>query len=367
MRHFYLTTASLLLMVFNIKRIITPRLENNTLLLVKYGNLGDIYIMLEQLKKFDLDNSEFEVTIAVPEMYCTLVKEYLPNQTVFSLPNIRSDNLASFIGRLVKFSMSYFSIILLLGGSSSPIQEDLCVVFTNSGKKIRVKPDNSKGNIFTRFISQQFYDQTIGMKALFEADIIYKQLASIFSKKSATFYKSENSVSVDRVKKVLICPGASLSERRWTVKTLLAVIDQIKSLAIFTNITILGTKIDGAAYSEIKHFLINNKIIIKFENYELKDLENTITSSDIIVTNDSAPMHIARLYGLPMVVMSGQGHISRFIGDKNYGFKQLDCANCNWRCIFNQIVEKFPCVEILENKEHIDDFRKLFRRAFESI
>ena len=158
-----------------------------------------------------------------------------------------------------------------------------------------------------------------------------------------------------------------MSERRWTVKTLLAVIDQIKSLAIFTNITILGTKIDGAAYSEIKHFLINNKIIIKFENYELKDLENTITSSDIIVTNDSAPMHIARLYGLPMVVMSGQGHISRFIGDKNYGFKQLDCANCNWRCIFNQIVEKFPCVEILENKEHIDDFRKLFRRAFESI
>lgn len=367
LRHICLIIASILLIILNFKKIVKPRLKNNTLLLVKYGNLGDVYITIDQLKKFDLDNSEYQITIAVPEVYSTLVKAYFPNQEVLSLPNLRTGSFVSFLNGLVAISARYFSTLLLLGGSASPIQEDLCVVFSCARNKIRVHPDSSKGNVFTRIISRQFYDKSIKLESLFEADIIFEQLALLFKKNPVLFSNPNTSGTKDHNTCVLICPGASLRERRWTVKTLMGVINQIKDLDIGANITVLGTKIDGAGYSDLTDFFIANKINIQFNNYELRDLEAKIISSDIVITNDAAPMHIARMYRCPMVVMSGQGHVSRFVGEANFGLTKLECANCNWRCKYDHIGENFPCVEKLGNKEQLDEFRELFRRALESV
>ena len=87
LRHIYLIVASIFLFFLNLKKIVKPKFKNNTLLFVKYGNLGDIYITIDQLKKFDLDNSEYQITIAVPEAYSKLMKAYFPNQEVLDLPN----------------------------------------------------------------------------------------------------------------------------------------------------------------------------------------------------------------------------------------------------------------------------------------
>ena len=367
LRHICLIIASIFLVILNLKNIVKPRLKNNALLLEKYGNLGDIYITIDQLKKFDLDNSEYQITIAVPEVYSSLVKAYFPNQEVLCLPNLRTGSFVSFLNGLVAISSRYFAILLLLGGSASTIQEDLCVVFAFARNKIRVQPDSSKGNVFTRIISRQFYDKSIELVSLFEVDIIFEQLALFFKKKPVNFSKSKTSITANHNTRVLICPGASVRERRWTGKTLIGVINQIKGSDIAASITVLGTKIDGASYSDLTSFFLVNKINIQFNNFELSDLEAMIVSSEIVVTNDAAPMHIARMYRRPMVVMSGQGHISRFIGEANFGVTKLACANCNWRCKYDHIGENFPCVEKLGNKEQLDEFRELFRRAHESI
>ena len=367
LRHIYLIVASIFLFFLNLKKIVKPRFKNNTLLFVKYGNLGDIYITIDQLKKFDLDNSEYQITIAVPEAYSKLMKAYFPNQEVLDLPNLRAGSFFSFLNRLVAISSRSFSILCLLGGSASPVQEDLCVVFASARNKIRVYPDSSKGNVFTRIVSRQFYDKSIKVEVLLEADIIFKQLALLLEKAPVHYSKSNTRSTTGHNKSVLICPGASLSERRWTVKTLMGVINQIKRLDIDVNITILGTKIDGEGYSELTSYFISNKINVQFNNYELNELEEKITYSDIVITNDAAPMHIARMYRSPMVVMSGQGHVNRFIGEANFGLTKLACGNCNWNCKYDHVGENFPCVEKLGNKEQLNEFRELFKRAFESI
>jgi len=367
LRHIYLIVASVFLLVLNFKKIVKPRSENNTLLLVKYGNLGDIYITIDQLKKFELDNSIYQITIAVPKMYSSLVKAYFPNQEVLNLPNLRTGSFYLFLNELVAISLRSFSTLLLLGGSASPIQEDLCVVFASAQNKIRVYPDSSKGNVFTRIVSRWFYDKCIKLEILLEADIIFEQLALFFEKIPVQFSKSNNTVSTDHNKCVLICPGASLRERRWTVETLIGVINQIKSLDIAVSITILGSKIDGEDYAELTSFFISNKINVQFDNYKLSDLEAKIISAEIIITNDAAPMHIARMYRCPMIVVSGQGHVNRFVGETNFGLTKLACRDCNWHCKYDQIGKSFPCVEILGNKEQLNEFRELFRRTFKSI
>ena len=208
---------------------------------------------------------------------------------------------------------------MLLGGSASPIQEDLCVVCASARNKIRVLPDSSKGNAFTRIISHQFYDKSIKLSATLEADIIFEQLTLFFTRKKFERHFSNTTNITDQKTRVLICPGASVNERRWTAKTLTEIVNHIASLDIAVTISVLGTKIDGITYKDLRSFFMANKINIQFNNFELSELEAIIVSSEIVVTNDSAPMHIARMYRRPMVVISGQGHINRFIGESNFG------------------------------------------------
>ena len=85
------------------------------------------------------------------------------------------------------------------------------------------------------------------------------------------------------------------------------------------------------------------------------------------MTNDSAPLHIARLHNIPAIVYSGQGHVSRFIGDDKFMLTKLDCANCNWRCPYDKIGNSYPCVKKLSRKEYFYEFREIFRRTYRSI
>ena len=108
---------------------------------------------------------------------------------------------------------------------------------------------------------------------------------------------------------------------------------------------------------------MNDKVVFEFNDIELEKIESYINLSKLVITNDSAAMHIAVLFGVKSIVYSGQGHISRFIGEQNFRLTKLPCSNCNWRCIYPDFDQRFLCVENLSRMESLRELRELFESA----
>lgn len=85
---------------------------------------------------------------------------------------------------------------------------------------------------------------------------------------------------------------------------------------------------------------------------ELAVLAALIQQSALYVGNDSGPMHIAALLGLPTVGIFGGGFWPRFVpvGDTSYALAgDLPCFGCDWDCPFIDA----PCVRLVS----VDDVK----------
>jgi hypothetical protein len=59
----------------------TPTVNTDGILLVKYGKLGDMYILMNALQKANLDG----VKVALPKMYHALINKYFPDLDLLPL------------------------------------------------------------------------------------------------------------------------------------------------------------------------------------------------------------------------------------------------------------------------------------------
>lgn len=85
---------------------------------------------------------------------------------------------------------------------------------------------------------------------------------------------------------------------------------------------------------------------------ELAVLAALIQQSSLYVGNDSGPMHIAALLGLPTIGIFGGGFWPRFVpvGDTSYALAgDLPCFGCDWDCPFIDA----PCVRLVS----VDDVK----------
>lgn len=368
-RNILLLISSILLVVVNVKNRFISKNVSKSFLIVKYGNLGDIYIMLSQMKKFDLDNMDGGVTIGVPQAYYQLVQEYFPNNKIISLPNMRSPRLINFFELIIELMKLKFGTLIVLGGSSSPIEEDLCATITVANHKIRSKPDTSKGNALTRLVGYLFYDETTVYDSFLEEEIIKRQLEKFFDAKvddnsGAEFIEDAQNTC----KTIVVFPGASSMKRRWNVATLKSIIVEIKKIDALSTILVIGTRVDGLTYIEAKKgSALSNDAIFQFGKLSIDDLEKAISGADLVISNDSAPMHIAKLFSKPLIVYSGQGHLKRFVDETRFNFTKIGCANCNWDCKFPMQNDRFLCVEQLNTREMLYEFRELLSRTYRVV
>jgi ADP-heptose:LPS heptosyltransferase len=71
----------------------------------------------------------------------------------------------------------------------------------------------------------------------------------------------------------------------------------------------------------------------------LRELAGVFEVCDLLIANDSGPLHIAVAVGTPTLAIMGGGHFGRFYpyGDLNRHrmvFQKMDCYQCNWQCIY---------------------------------
>ena len=153
---------------------------------------------------------------------------------------------------------------------------------------------------------------------------------------------------------IVICPGASWGPRMWPVEKFAELIEQILS-HYKANIFLCGGKDEHSICEELANKIGKERIVNLAGETSLVELTGLIRYAQLLIGNESSPVHIAAAVDTPSVCVLGGGHFGRFLPyqveavDTIPGpttiYEQLDCFKCNWLCKFQpELDATVPCV-----------------------
>lgn len=156
-------------------------------------------------------------------------------------------------------------------------------------------------------------------------------------------------------------PGASVDHKAWAPSNyseLSRGLGDKYVYVIFGGVN--DMEITGRVANEIYRGNKNSKVVNLAGKTGLRDLVKSISSCDILLSMDSAALHIGISLGIATVGIVGGGHYGRFVpwGEEERNLclsKILDCFHCNWICVR----EKAECIEDVTPQAVIDLINKL--------
>lgn len=159
-------------------------------------------------------------------------------------------------------------------------------------------------------------------------------------------------------------PGGDRSNRRWGANNFATIADKIID-EFGAKMIILGGPREENIGNEIQQRMRNNAVNLSGK-LNLNELVYIINRLDVLITNDSGPMHIGAATGTPLVAIFGPGDpalMKPYTSEKKYRliYKDLDCQPCkNEKCAQpvclnivtpDEVYEK--CVELLNANKSI--------------
>lgn len=131
-------------------------------------------------------------------------------------------------------------------------------------------------------------------------------------------------------------PGGDRSNRRWTPYNFATIADRIIN-EFGAKIIILGGAGEENISNEIQQKMKNDAVNLSGK-LNLNELVYIINRLDVLITNDSGPMHIGAATKTPLVAIFGPGNpvlMKPYTSEKKYRliYKNLDCQPCkNEKC-----------------------------------
>ena len=147
---------------------------------------------------------------------------------------------------------------------------------------------------------------------------------------------------------VAVCPGAKSTTKMWRLDRFAQVCDELASVKVI----LIGDIFDREYIYEISR-LCKNKPIDLSGKTTLAQLIALISLCDLLITNDSAPMHIATAQGVPVIALFGPTDPEKYgpVGKLDViVHKKLKCAPCEKP----QCKYKHECMEQITTQEVID-------------
>ena len=151
-------------------------------------------------------------------------------------------------------------------------------------------------------------------------------------------------------KYVAIVPGSSLARKNWPVTHFAEV-----ALTINLPIVILGSSDDKDVCNRLEVLIRQHseKVINTAGIISLSEFVRFITNSDLVISNDTAAVHISIAANRPCICILGGWHFGHFAPYPDYIqhkatfiFERMDCFNCNWQCKYVKDSEQLvPCVK----------------------
>lgn len=165
---------------------------------------------------------------------------------------------------------------------------------------------------------------------------------------------------------ILLVPGANFSGRRWPARRFAEVAAPLyRDHGL--SVVICGTARDRGLAERIKE-QADVPIIDLTGRTDLRELAALIKAARLVISNDTASIHLAALVGTPSVCIMGGGHYGRFVSydislprlytPPSVVVHPMPCFQCNWDCKFPREEEGATrCIAAIEIKDVLDASR----------
>jgi ADP-heptose:LPS heptosyltransferase len=169
------------------------------------------------------------------------------------------------------------------------------------------------------------------------------------------------------LKKLGIVPGTAWPHKIYPPDGIVAAISALKNHRV--SCYILGSSNEVNLCAELEAKLSTCPNVHEIVNLCGKTTVRTMTESlrlcDVVLSADSAPLHIATAIGKPTVGIMGGGHYGRFYpwGDpeiNRVASLPTDCYWCNWKCKYDQV----RCISEMAPETISLELRKILASAF---
>lgn len=155
---------------------------------------------------------------------------------------------------------------------------------------------------------------------------------------------------------IVVAVGAGSSGRQWPIEKFAALLTEL-SAAHGLLCVLVGTAAEQLLASQLKQ-LTNAPIADLCGRLTLAQSVRLIEQGELLIANESGPMHIGVWCGTPVVGLVGGGHFGWFApyppqfphgAPLRVAHQPMPCFRCNWHCKFDVPVgQAFPCVRDIE-------------------
>ena len=162
---------------------------------------------------------------------------------------------------------------------------------------------------------------------------------------------------------IVVSPGAKSHVKRWHLKKFAGLCDKVKE-DLGYDVVLIGDVHDSIVMERLL-FYAKTKPLNLMEKTNIRELAYIIKKSRLLITNDSAPIHVGSVVGARILVFFGP------TDEKKYGpvtkhnskvlRKSISCAPCQTsQCVNNK--NKYQCLKDISVEEAFEAARGLLEK-----
>ncbi len=204
---------------------------------------------------------------------------------------------------------------------------------------------------------------------------IYLQMAELIGAdtKNAKMYTLQSDANLSEKfdakqlgsKYIVINPNASdlRLERRWSDDKFISLIKLILSDYSEVKVVLIGSKGEYAYTKEIEKKVDDIRLINTAGSTNLNELIGIVSNADIMISNDTGPMHIAYSVQIPVICLFGPCSPDQY-GMKTFAhiiYKKVYCSPCVHDFEIPPCKGDNICMQLITVKEVYDAFSALYK------
>ena len=178
------------------------------------------------------------------------------------------------------------------------------------------------------------------------------------------FVKAENLLREETISSlnplVAVNPGSDWSSRRWPIHRYADLLKRLKLRFSSIGFLVIGTGKEIMLAEQLRKE-VGESVYILSGKTSSETIPAILKYSDILITNDSGPSHVARAIGIPAVTLTGPGHpaYSKVKGKSEHVVIRhgVSCSPC-----VKKVCNDMRCWESINVEEVFEEVSSLIRR-----